>query len=335
VLAVAEKQHASGKEMIAAAAASYETSLRAGWIVSLWPLFAPAGMAGCWGGAAATAKLMRFDAGLIQHALGIAEAHCVMPSRAKSFPKTMMTKEAEGWGAMTGVSAAFLAEAGFEGPETIFDLAQYSAEPLASLGTGWELLSLYFKPYPCCRFTHATVDGIDRLMRENKLTKGEITGVTLGVAKAPVKLFSNYRPQNIWQAQFSLPYVAAVKLNDGLVWLDQFTPERLNDPAVLAWADKVEVVGDDQADAFRPGGVATRITLKTADGRKLETFVDYPKGAPENPLSEKELETKFTGLVSRIWGGQVARELLDSFLNLEQLTDYAELAARLGSPPGK
>ena len=60
-LALAEWQHASGKELIATTVAAYEVTLRAGWIISLWKMFAPAGMAGTYGAAAAAAKLMKLS----------------------------------------------------------------------------------------------------------------------------------------------------------------------------------------------------------------------------------------------------------------------------------
>ncbi|MBR2812627.1 MAG: hypothetical protein IKD69_14730, partial [Solobacterium sp.] len=41
------------------------------------------------------------------------------------------------------------------------------------------------------------------------------------------------------------------------------------------------------------------ITLK--DGRTLEERVDFPKGEPENPLSEEEFRNRYDGLMA--YGG--------------------------------
>jgi len=331
-LAVAERQNATGKQLIEAVVVGYEAALRAGWIISLWKMFAPAGMAGTYGAAAAAAKLLGLSTEETADALGIAEAHCLYPSRAKRFDRTAMTKEAAGWGAMTGVTAALLAQAGFNGPETLFDLTEYNQEPLSTLGKEWEIMGLYFKPHSSCRATHAPLDGVLELIQKHHLTADNISSVTAGVGTHFAAMFATYRPPNIWQAQFSMPFVIGAALVDGEVGPAQMTEDRLTDEVLLSQADKVKLVPDAEVDALAASKSmrSCRIKIETKDGREFETFVGYPRGAPENPLSEEELVGKFRKLATRVVGAEISEDLVKCLDELETLDNTGTLIEKIG-----
>jgi 2-methylcitrate dehydratase PrpD len=331
VMAAAELVHADGKALIEAAAVAYEVTLRAGWLISLRKMFVPAGMAGTYGAAAGAARLLGLDAVKTRHALGIAEAHCLYPSRAKKFTTMTMTKEAAGWGAMTGITAALLAQAGFEGPDTIFDLKEFNREPLATLGTEWEVMRLYFKTHSSCRFTHAPLEGLIEIMQQHKLSAADVNKVTVGVAFHAATMV-NYRPDNIWQAQFSIPFVIGAYLTYGEVTPAQVNAEHLADAGILAQAQKVTLVGDAEVDALRPGMVPARVKVTTSDGRELETYVAHPAGGPEKPHSDAVLEAKFVALTGPALGADRSAALKQALDNLADLTDTAALAA-LFTPP--
>jgi len=289
-------------------------------------------MAGTYGAAAAAARLLGLDRERTRHALGIAEAHCLHPSRAKQFTTMMMTKEAAGWGAMTGITAALLAQAGFEGPDTIFDLDDFNVEPLATLGREWEVMRLYFKIYSSCRFTHAPLDGVVELMREHGLKAADISDVTIGVAFHAATMI-NRRPANIWQAQFSIPFVIGALLAEGAVTPAQMNERRLEDAAILAQADKVTLVGDAEVDALRPGMVPARVRLTTTDGRSFETYIAHPGGGPEKPHGATVLRDKFLTLTGAALGADRAEELVRCLDNLEEIGDAGEITARFAGPP--
>jgi 2-methylcitrate dehydratase PrpD len=331
-LALAEWQGVSGKELIAATVASYEVTLRAGWLISLWKMFAPAGMAGTYGAAAVAAKLMKLSKEQTMDALGVSEAHCLYPSKAKRFDRTAMTKEASGWGAMTGVTAALLAKAGFEGPDTLFDLTEFNKEPLETLGKEWEILRLYFKPYSCCRFTHAPLDGVFELIKQHNLSADIVKEITVGISvPAAVKLFGTYDPPNIWQAQFSLPYVVAAALVDGEVGPKQFNDSRFSDGDIRRQAEKVKLVADEEAGALASdkGMRSCRVKIVTKDGNEFETFVGFPKGSPENPMSEDELSNKFLELAAISLGSEKAREVLIKLNSLEEIDSIKDIVEML------
>src|SRR3954447_4346858 len=88
------------------------------------------------------------------------------------------------------VAAADLARFGLTGPPTVlegrFGFLQaycgdaYDVEQVTSeLGRRWELPGIFFKPYPCNHFTHASIDAALRL-RGRGVRTAEISSVTLG-----------------------------------------------------------------------------------------------------------------------------------------------------------
>ncbi len=50
----------------------------------------------------------------------------------------------------------------------------------------------------------------------------------------------------------------------------------------------------------------------------------YPKGSPENPLSEHELHAKFEGLAGMVLSKDGAKKLLGAVQDLEQIDDMQE-----------
>ena len=328
-LVVAERVHASGTELITAVVVGYEVALRVGWLSYLGGAYAPAGMVGNFGAAAGAAKLLGLDTKRTANALGIAEAHCLHPSRAKNYLKMTMTKEAAGWGAFTGVNAALLAEADFEGPETVFDLPDNDPEPLDSLGREWQIMRLYFKPYSLCRYCHGPVDGLLDIMRRHDLRAEDISGVEIGIAVPAVNGMVNYRPQNTWEAQFSIPYAVGAAIAEGVVMPAQIANERLGEESILKQADKITVVVDPEADALRPGMVAARVTVETGAGGRFSTFVSHPLGSPENPLSEEGLRQKFDCLTAPVLGPDLNQQLYRRLADLETVSDITTLVDEL------
>jgi 2-methylcitrate dehydratase PrpD len=98
-------------------------------------------------------------------------------------------------------------------------------------------------------------------------------------------------PLEVNYARLCLPYVGAIALMKGDVGLTDFTPDRLNDPAIHQLAARIEVVVNDvtEASAFVPQ--AARALLK--DGRVLEVGIDTLLGTPQRPLSREAHLAKF------------------------------------------
>jgi 2-methylcitrate dehydratase len=119
-----------------------------------------------------------------------------------------------------------------------------------------------------------------------------------------------WNPTTRETADHSLPYVVAVALTRGTVWVDDFTEERIRDPKVHAVMQKIEVRATEEFTRAWPEAYPFRIIVTTRSGQRHVQEVHYAKGHPKNPMSDQEIEAKFRRLAEPIMGqGQIAKAL--------------------------
>ena len=321
-MAVAQRQRATGKQLLEAIVAGYEVSLTIAWIIGHTVL---ASRTGCYGAAAAAAKLLLLPAEKIVQTMNIVSAHCPDTSYAHIWTRIDMSKEAPAWSAFTAIMAAFLSEAGFRATPSFFDCPEHDGKPFESLGKDWEILGIYFKRYGACRHAHAPVDGVYELVNEHDIDPERITRIIVGCAASKGLNMVNRRPDNVWQAQYSIPFVIGAALRKGKEGLGQISASLLKDRGILGIADKVELVADEDVEALQPGAFAGRVRIETSDGRNYETFIERPKGDPENPFSEEELRSKFDELTVPVIGKESALKIAASIDDLDGMKDINDL----------
>ena len=90
---------------------------------------------------------------------------------------------------------------------------------------------------------------------------------------------------------------------------EDFTDAAVTDPARLALAARVEVVADPECTAVFPHQFPAVLTIRLADGELREERVAHNRGGPENPLSPRELATKFRLNATRALDDAAARDL--------------------------
>jgi 2-methylcitrate dehydratase PrpD len=324
-LAMAEREGASGERILAAMAAGYETMNRVSQAANPsrarmrgWHL---TGTCGTFAAAATASVMLGLDAATTASALGLAGTQSA-GLWAFTADGSMSKRLHPGRAAQSGIHAALLAAKGFTGPRQILEaedggfLFAMSDTPrpwmvTERLGQRWHVEETCFKPHACCGSNHACVDAAVLLMRENGLRPHDIESVTAGVAAVvETQTGFDYRADSVLNAQMSLRYNVAVAMCDGSAYLEQFTPERIVEPVVLALTRKVSVEVDEEIDRAYPEVYGGRVSLVTRDGRRLTRRVDYSSGMPENPMSQDEIERKFASLAGAAIGARGAAEVL-------------------------
>ena len=101
----------------------------------------------------------------------------------------------------------------------------------------------------------------------------------------------------------------AAAVSDRAVTLEHFTPERMADPILRAQIGKVKVTADPDVEAVFPERQRAIVTITTKDGRDFTEQLDQPKGDPQNPLTEHEIEAKFDALADPVMS-EIARKRL-------------------------
>ncbi|MDP2483514.1 MAG: MmgE/PrpD family protein [Candidatus Palauibacterales bacterium] len=274
----------------------------------------------------------------IQHAIGISASHSGTLGAVTAGKLTMMKNTVDPMATEAGVMAALLAEKGYTGPEHVIDgkegLAhcmgpEWKLEVLTEgLGDSWRIERCGMKYFPTEALTHAPISAVLQLVEENDLAPENIVEIRIrSLARAADILAdpTKYDPRTKETADHSLPYVIAAAVVDRKVTPAQFEPDRIMDPRIREQLSKVEVVADPEIERLFPALQRVGVAIETADGRRLEMELDYPKGDPRNPLTEAEIEGKFDALAEGVLSKERARRLKDAVWRVEELDTVTEL----------
>jgi 2-methylcitrate dehydratase PrpD len=249
-----------------------------------------------------------------------------------------------GWAAHNGLIAAALARQGFTGPETIIEgtagFAQgYSQAPrpervTQGLGTSFEILATAVKPHACCRYMQAPIDAILELVHTHHIAADDVAQVTLGILDTAFPIICEpaaikYAPRSVVDAQFSMPFGAAVALLCRRASLAEFTPDMVAAPRVRALMQRVAYARDPELEQHFPREWPAWASIELHDGRKVSTTVRYPKGDPQNPLSWDELRTKYRELGRSVLPEDRLDEICQAVQCLESAADVAPLWRKL------
>lgn len=345
-LALAEERKATGKELLMAVVVGYEIYARVAMAGK--PSFERSkqvrGLAS-WqvlGAAATAARLLRLDAEAMARAFGLAVLHAPVPFIGKFYEERPLwtLKNNFGWAAMGGLLSALYAEKGYDanheildGPTGFWVMAGSDRCDFAlltrGLGSIYHILEVSFKPYPCCRYTHTSLDALSNIIRHTNLQPEKVQAIYI-YGGSKISVFADYRPRSFIDAEFSLPYVVAMLLlrePPGYKWFDG---ERWHDPEILSLADRVQLVFDPEAEAeLAQGFMRARVKVIFMDGQEKKAEAIYAHGHPCNPMSANELEEKFLSLAERVIGEKGAEELNNLINHMDELSDLSLLTAYL------
>lgn len=345
-LALAEREHVSGRRLLTAIAAGYETMMRVSLAANPgaarmrgWHL---TGTTGTFAAAAAASVILGLDSETTASALGLAGTQS-SGLWAFNADGAMSKRLHAGRAAQSGVMAALLAARGFHGPRYILEAGDGGflkassdesrpAEITRDLGVAWRTEGVCFKPYSCCGSNHSSIDAALAIMKEEGLAVADIDRIVVGVSRVvETQTGFLYRPSTVLNAQMSLRYDIAVALIDGQAYLEQFTSQRIRDEDVCDLAARVQVVVDPEMDAVYPELYAGKVTIVTQAGRPITKRVDYSKGMPENTMSPEDIESKFVSLATAAVGASAARQVLATVRNVFSAADVAKMSEELGA----
>jgi len=346
-LAAAQMTGSSGTDFFTALVAGYEVAVKLG--IALDPAahyaqgFHPTGTCGTLGAAVAAAKLMSPDHNSLANALGIAgsQAAGLMEFLTDgSFTKRLHA----GWAAHSGLMAALLAGENFSGPATVVEgqfgfLHAYSpqsdaAKLLKTWGQPFEVMRTSIKPHACCRYKQGPIDGIIKIMKDHNLTAAHIEKVTLGILKAGFALVAEpiekkRNPDSVVDAQFSMPFGAAVAILYQKAALGEYTIENIERPEIKALMEKIVCVENPELEEEYPRKWPASVTITTRGGQVYTAKIEYPKGDPENPLTWQELIEKFSDLTAPVYAADKQKEIVDRVRSLDSEQNMDSFARML------
>lgn len=340
-LAVAEEQGLSGKDFIRAVVCGYEASSRICRCIDQRHRargFHATGTVGPFGACAAAGAALNLDAEQLVQAIGIAGS---MGAGLFAFLDDGATVKHlhTGRASLDGLLAALMARAGMTGPRAVLEAREgffhayadaYDEAPLLVPFEGTcEISNAYHKLHSACGHAFPAIDAALRLRKQIKDPVREIASIEVRTYRA-ASVLENRRPLSLQEARFSIPFLVALTLTKGRADRKELLNIDLADPELLDLVDRVALREDPELQSSFPRLRASIMRLHTRDGRDMTCRIDSPRGMPDNPVSFREIEDKFTSEAMGRLGDQRTRLILEGVKELDLLQSISDWTAHLG-----
>jgi 2-methylcitrate dehydratase len=284
------------------------------------------------------ARMLHLDCSKMQHAIGISASARATLGAVTAGKLTMMKNTVDPLATQSGVFAALLAERGYSGPEHVIDGKEglihcfgpeWKLNILTDgLGDSWRITQCGMKAFPTEALTHTPISATLALVKDNDLKPDDVAKVHIRTTARGADILSDsskYDPHTKETADHSLPYVIAAAIAERQVTPLQFTMEKIMDATIRAQLNKIVVVADAEIEKVFPALQRVVVTIHTTDGREFSKQLDYPKGDPRNPLTDKEVEEKFEALAEPVMTPTARRRAMDAIWNLDKQASVTEL----------
>ena len=328
LLAAARNKGFSGEEFLRAFIIGYDVGARIGLASNLNPKMHPHGTWGGLGAAASLAVLNKMNAHEAREYLNIVSSLTLATSR-----KTML-EGATVRNSYTGISnkmahvGLMLLKAGFtgenDGIKSIFNgVASNKFDDKSAvelLGKRFEVSRNYFKLHACCRYNHAALDALWKIIEQNNEVKNinQIKKIEVQSYNLAAEL-SDQNPRNVLACKFSIPFAISttlVNLDSGVL---SFTEIMRTNKNIQNLCQKVTIVEDTNMTKKTPDLRPADVHVLMENGSTFKAQVTTNRGDWQDPYSEEELKQKFISLTTRIWSQKKALNVYSKSIKLEKI----------------
>jgi 2-methylcitrate dehydratase PrpD len=330
-LALAEHRGSSGRELIDAVVLGIDVSCRVGnamypehydrgWHIT--------GSTGTLGAAAACARLLKLDAQQTAMALGIAASQ---PVGMREQFGTMTKPFHPGGAARAGLMSALLAQHGFTASARALEAPRGMMQTISTkndwreitgeLGERFEIGFNSYKPFACGIVIHPSIDACTQL-RARGVKPEQVERIELKVHSLVLELTGKKEPADGLQAKFSVYHGCAAGLVFGRASEDEYADAIVNRADMVALRRRVVAVVDDTIDEASADVIAV-----LTDGTRVHVFVKDAIGSLANPMSDAQLEGKFSGMVVPVLGAERCQALISASWGLGGAANLSGLLA--------
>ena len=339
VLAAAEYAGADAQALITGIVLAYEVQDRLadvcgifnrGWDHTTYLTFSSA---------AGASKVLGLSQPQMANAIALAAVSSATCGQIRVGSLSMWKGCAAGNAVRNGVFAALLARRGITGPAEAFQgprafFKQVSGGPVelphfGGDGQRFKIEDAKHKYFPTDYEAQCAVHPALELRQLIGGRVEEIEKVTVDTYDLAVDVAADspdkWHPTTRETADHSIPYVIAVALTKGTIWLDDFTEESIRNPELHSLMQKIEVRRNKEYTRAYPDSYWFHIELVTKSGERHVREIQYAKGHPKNPMSDEEINTKFRRLAQPVLKPDRIDQILERLWHLEEVRDIREL----------
>jgi len=340
-LAVAEQIEATGSEFLTAVALGYEVYIHLAY--ALFESVEPASVTlpyfvalGTLAGVVPAAKLLGLDGEQIAGAMGLA---CSLQIAAAQYVLSGGHEKdlAAGQEARRALFSTLLARKGVLGSTDILEgdrgfFRALGAEPseVVDLGREYRITECYVKPYPACRYLHASIEAALNLVQQHGVSGADVESAVVTTNSSSASR-NSYQIKSHVNAIFSHAYQVATVLHDGRVDLPISWEEKVSQPSFVELMNRVQVRSTTEYDRRHREKSLTQppwpaeLEVRTKDGKKYASSVASPKGDHANPMTPDEVREKFLKFTAGTLTKGRAAEIMELVGRLETLPSVGTL----------
>jgi 2-methylcitrate dehydratase PrpD len=167
------------------------------------------------------------------------------------------------------------------------------------------------------------------LVKEHDLRPEDVDEIRLYAGSNILKPLRYAFPQTGLEGKFSLPFCLTSILLRRRAGIREFTDGFVKSPEVQQVMKRVRTVFDPEIEAKGFAKILSRLEVRLRDGRVLTKESGPYKGGPENPLSEGELEEKFTACAEFALPTNKISRALETIRQIERLANIQILIPSL------
>ncbi len=320
------------QDFLSALVVGYEIGTRAG--IALHRSVPEYHTSGAWiaiAAAALGARVLKLNPARTREAIGIAEYHGPRSQMMRNIDHPTMVKDGSGWGAMAGVSAAYLARDGFTGAPALTVEREDVADLWSDLGLTWRITEQYFKHFPVCRWAQPALQAVLNLRSQHGLSSQEVARIEITTFHESRRL-AGTDPKTTEEAQYSTAFPAAVGLVRGTCGPNDVTEDSFDNPEIRRLARSMVIRESDAYNAAFPAHRISDVTLVLADGTHLTSGPTEALGDPEDPASRETVVAKYRAYAEPILGKPRSAAIETRVLQLGHGDDLTGLLPLLTAP---
>lgn len=344
-LAAAERANASGRDFLTAIVLGYEVfcDLAYTFFGKVEPAevkLPPFVMLGTLAGVVPAGKLLRLNEEQLAGAMGLAAS--IQIGGAQYVLSGGHEKDlCAGHESRRALLSVLMAQKGILGSKNILEaergvLSALGAEPpqSPSLGREYRIGECYIKPYPACRYLHASIEAAMNLVREYGIRASDVEKAIVTTNRSSASR-NSYEINSHVNAIFSHAYQVATVLVEGKPSLPVAWKQKVQDPLFRALLQRIEVKADPKYEVMferrsvRQPPWPAHVQVHMRDGQTFASEVLSPKGDPGNPMTPAEVKDKFMHLAGTTLSESRASEIMGMVDHLESIPKVSNLAVLL------